>query len=926
MQRHHLLRIGMTLSVIALAIVGMTHTTSGYAKAASLNLTQYVNPFIGTNPCSGCNFGFSFDTGDVFPGADYPMGMVQWSPDTTTHIPGGYYYPDNTITGFSLTHFSGRGCTDEEDIPFMPYTGASVGSSTFAHSSEVAHPGYYKVHLDGPNVDVETTATLHTGMARFTFPSTTNASVNINAGGSVNGDSNASVNIDTAAQEVSGQTTSTIGCGGNHYTIYFAAHFDQPFTHTSGNGSSAANVTFNTTTNQTVKVKTGISYVSLANAEANLVAENTGDSFGTTQAAADAAWNARLNAIQVAGGTSDETTSFYTALYHTFIHPNTFSDANGQYIGFDNTVHTVASGHAQYENISSWDLYRSLIRLRAIIAPTESADIAQSLVNDAQQGDGHLPRWEQKNADSKGMNGDGADVEIADIYAYGDTGFDTAGALTAMVNGQAITRGTNSLNDYVNKGYVTQQDAGNSAVSTQEFTNDDFALSQFAKALGNTTDYATYLQRSNNWTNLYDNAAGGYIFPKNSDGTYASTSVTSGTGFQENDSAQSTWMESFNLPSLFSKMGGNAAAVSRLDNFFIKLNDGPNSQYSYMGNEPSEEVPWSYAWAGAPSHMQNVVRRTETQLFTNAPNGFPGNDDGGAISSWLVFADIGLYPDIPGVGGFVIGSPLFTSVTVNLAGGHTIQINAPNAADGNPYVQSLTVNGTASTSLWLPWSTAKNGATLNFTLGSSASNWGTSAADAPPSFPPSGNPPPATFNNEGISNDNDTTVANYDGSGYSYSNNALAAGGFNSGSTVTVNGISFSWPTVAAGANDNWYANGQTITVPAKSGSTLAFLGSATGGPSSGTATITYTDGSTQTFTLAFSDWTLNADKSMVIAGDSTALKMTYRNGTAGQQRGHDTYMFSTSVGLQSGKTVKTVTLPGSVSQGVLHVFAISVG
>ncbi|MBA3822712.1 MAG: glycoside hydrolase family 92 protein [Ktedonobacterales bacterium] len=923
MRRYFVIRSGMTLGIIALmllAFISVSLHSRDKARAATLNLTQYVNPFIGTNPCSGCNFGFSFDTGDVFPGATYPMGMVQWSADTTSNIPGGYYYPDNTIKGFSLTHFSGRGCTDSQDVPFMPYTGAAVANSTFAHSSEVAHPGYYKVHLDGPNVDVETTATLHTGMARFTYPATTTASLNINAAGSINGTSNASVAINVAGQEVTGQTTSTIGCGGSHYTLYFAAHFDQPFTASSGNGTSKANVTFNTTSNQQVKVRTGISYVSLANAEANLTAENTGDSFSTTQAAADAAWNARLNAIQVTGGTADETTSFYTALYHSFIHPNIFSDANGQYIGFDGNVHTATSGHAQYENISSWDLYRSLIRLRAIIAPAESADIAQSLVNDALQGDGHLPRWQQKSADSFGMNGDGADVEIADIYAYGDTGFDTASALTAMVNGQHITRG--GYNDYVSKGYVTAQDAGNSAVSTQEYTNDDFALSQFAQALGNSATAQTYLQRSNNWTNLFNSAAGNYIFPRNSDGTWASTSPTSGSGFQENDSAQSTYMESFNMRDLINKLGGNATTVSRLDTFFTKLNAGTNSTNAYMGNEPGEEIPWEYAWAGAPSHTQSVVRRTETQLFTNTPNGFPGNDDGGSISSWLVFADIGLYPEIPGVGGFVIGSPLFTSVTVQLAGGHTLQINTPNAADGNPYVQSLTLNGNATTSTWLPWSAVKNGATLGFNLGSSASNWGTGANDAPPSFPPSAT---SMYNNEGISNDNNTSVGNFDGTGYSYSNNALAAAGFTAGSTVTVSGIAFTWPTVAAGANDNWQASGQTIGLPAHTGGTLGFLGSSTNGPSSGTGTITYTDNSTQTFTLAFSDWTLNGGKSSAISGTSIVATTSYRNlASGGQQINHNTYVFFTSVSLTAGKTVKSVTLPASVNQGHLHVFAVA--
>jgi putative alpha-1,2-mannosidase len=183
-------------------------------------------------------------------------------------------------------------------------------------------------------------------------------------------------------------------------------------------------------------------------------------------------------------------------------------------------------------------------------------------------------------------------------------------------------------------------------------------------------------------------------------------------------------------------MGGNSAVVNRLDAFFSKLNDGPNSPYAWMGNEPSVEVPWEYDFAQAPSHTQDVVRRIETQLYNNSPGGLPGNDDGGEMSSWYVFATIGLYPEITAVGGFVIGSPLFSSVTVNLAGGHTLKVNAPQASDAHPYVQDLKIDGTPTTSLWLPWSSVQNGATLDFTLAGTASSWGGSPQDAPPSYPP----------------------------------------------------------------------------------------------------------------------------------------------------------------------------------------------
>lgn len=741
--------------VLLPALLGLS-LLSGFTNIPTQpELTDYVNPFIGTAP-GGSKFGFSGDSGDVFPGATYPAGMMQWSPDTTSNIPGGYNYADSTIKGFSLTHFSGRGCTVYQDIPFMPYIGSlnvspaadsSLYQSSFSHSSEYAHPGYYQVHLNTPNVEVALSVTERTGIGQFTFPASKAATMLINAGGSINGNSNAGVTIVPGSSEVTGFDTSTVGCGNNHYTLYFAAQFDRSFTNYgtwnklavnpgSISGTSAhsgAYVAFDTTTNAIIQAKVGISFVSIANAQANLAAEQSGFNFISVRQHAAAAWNSRLGSIVVQGGSSNEKTTFYTALYHTSIHPNVFSDDNRQYIGFDGKVHTLAPGqHAQYENVAGWDQYRSLFPLLATLFPTEASDIAQSLVNDAQQGDGHLPRWEQANADSRGMNGDDGSVIVAEAYAFGARNFDTAGALKAMLTGQSNIR--NDYNDYLKYGYVTANSTGFSAAITQEYTIDDFAIAQFAKSLGDTHDYQLLLQRANNWQNLF-NIETGYMQPRNSNGSWVGNfSPGSASGFQEGSAAQYTWMEQFNLHGLFAKMGGNGVVVSRLDNLFTRLNDGPNSAFAFMGNEPSFEIPWEYDFAGAPSHTQEVVRRIQLALFKHRPGGLPGNDDGGAMSSWYVFSAIGLYPEITGVGGFVIGSPLFPSITLHLSGGHTLQINAPFASDASPYVQSLQLNGNATTSLWLPWTTVQHSATLDFALDNSPTNWGSCATDAPPSY------------------------------------------------------------------------------------------------------------------------------------------------------------------------------------------------
>jgi len=732
------------------------HVNAGQVRAADLELTQYVNPFIGTAP-GGSSFGFRGDSGNTFPGAAYPMGMVQWSPDTPSHLPGGYYYPDSTLTGFSLTHFSGRGCLVYQDIPFLPVVGpvtaspATSGStywSHFSHSTESAHPGYYRVQLADPHVTVELTATPRTGFGQFTYPASTASTMLINAGGSVKGTTHAEVTI-TGSHQVTGSATSRVGCGSNPYTIYFAAYFDLPFSNfgtwhggtvTPGSSSSTGSqsgafVTFDTTSTRVVQVKVGISFVSRANAEANVASENPGGDFTRVRQAADAAWNARLNSIQVQGGTDDEKRVFYTALYHAFFHPNLFNDVNGQYPGFDGHVHTVASGHAQYEDISGWDLYRSLMPLRAILAPAETSDIAQSLLNDAQQGDGHVPRWEQANVDSRGMNGDHGDTMIGQAYAFGATNFDTAAALRAMETGQAKIR--EGLNDYLTLGYVAASTTNNAVALTEEYSIDDFSIAQFARALGDTSTSELYRRRSGNWQQVF-NTLSGYMQPRKRDGSWAAHfRLTSQSGFQEGNAAQYSWMVPFNLRDLFEKMGGNRKVVSRLDTFFTRLNDGPNSPYAFMGNEPCFAVPWAYDFAGAPSHTQQVIRQIQTQLYYPTPGGLPGNDDGGAMSSWYVFSAMGLYPEIPGVGGFVVGSPLFSSVTVRLAGGQTLQINAPGASDPTPYVQSLHLNGQATTNLWVPWQTVEHGATLDFALSSSPTNWGRNLADTPPSYPAS---------------------------------------------------------------------------------------------------------------------------------------------------------------------------------------------
>ena len=545
---------------------------------------------------------------------------------------------------------------------------------------------------------------------------------------------------------MTGYHVGKIGGGDRAYTLYFAAQFDRPFQSaktwmagaiddaTRARGKSCgAILTFDTATNPAVQVRVGISYVSVANAKANLAAENPAWNFSTIRQKANAAWNAILNRVQIAGGTDEQRHTFYTALYHCFLQPNWLEDGNGEYPGMDDkfTGSTQAAINTKTSRLGTTGAptRRSSRFWRRTKAATSRNrwSITRCRTRAFEKMAAACRAGEQVNRNSGGMVGDGDDAIISSAYAFGARRFDAKAALAAMDKG-ASEPGTTSdgaqvregLKDYLALGYVPGE-----ASVTLEYCNNDFALAQFARALGDTNACAVYLNRAQNWTNLFDDATG-WIRPRNADGAWmANFSAASSKGFVEGTAAQYVWMVNFDLPGLIDKMGGNDKAVQRLDHFFTKLNSSPFSgDTAYMGNEPCEEAPWIYDFAGAPAHTQEVVRRIQSELFTGHPNGLPGNDDAGALSSWYVFSALGLYPEIPGVAGFVVGSPLFPEATIHLENGSAIRILGQGASSARPYVQSLELDGQACVSPWISWSALANGAALNFNLGDRPSPWG----------------------------------------------------------------------------------------------------------------------------------------------------------------------------------------------------------
>jgi predicted alpha-1,2-mannosidase len=630
-----------------------------------------VNPLIGTGD-GAPDYSLGNAAGNTPPGAAFPFGMVLWSPDTTVES-GGYRYDQDRIQGFSLTHFSGRGISCYQDIPIMPVAGAvtvSPGdhwtdySAGFNHANEQVAAGSYSVKLNN-GIGVDLAVTQRTGFGRFAFPAGLGTFL-VNAGGSAQGNRDAGTAIRISGpRNITGSATSG-DCGGWFtYQVFFALEFDRPFVDSgtwsgatltedgkkAAGASSGAYVTFDTAAGGTVQVKVGLSYVGVENAMLNLRAENAGWDFAAVKDAARQVWNQRLSAIQVSGGTADQRTIFYTALYHAFIHPSTFSDANGDYLGFDGAVHS-ANGRTQYHNFAGWDIYRSQLPLLAMLAP-ETGDMIQSLVNDAAQDPGGgLPRWEHANTNSGGMLGDSQDAVISTAYAFGVRGFDTAAALAAMDRGGSRIGTTSGgalvrpgLQDYLTLGYVSTADP-DSGSRTLEYAVDDFCIAQFAAALGDTEKAAIYMRRSQNWKHLFKD---GYLVPRNPDGSFSpNVDPSSGLDYVEGSVAQYSWMVPFNMRKLISMMGGNAAAIRRLDEHLAHLNGGPWSQYAFMGNEPSLKTPWAYNFTGAPWKTQETVRRIVNVLFHNTPGGLPCNDDLGTLSAWYVFAATGIYPHVPG--------------------------------------------------------------------------------------------------------------------------------------------------------------------------------------------------------------------------------------------------------------------------------------
>lgn len=720
--------------------------------AAQSDLASNVDPWIGTQTSS------QHDTGNTLPGATRPFGMLYWSPDP---VSGQFYRYDQTTTrGFSLTHLSGPGCGVYGDVPLMPMLDVprepppvrshpAAYSAKFRHEDEVAQPGYYSVKLDS-GIEIQLAADVHSGIAEIRFPAGADAhTLLIDLSRNLTHVNDAQIAIE--GRRVTGSVASGGFCSlENHYRAYFvieaeetpqsAGTFDEMRIHPSARSASGPRtggyLAFDPGT-RVLHLKVGLSFVSAANAEANLDSEIPGWSLDKVRNEARAAWNEALGHIVVSGGTEPRRKTFYTALYHSLLHPTVFSDVNGEYLGFDGQVHA-AHDRKHYANFSGWDIYRSQVQLLAMLMPDVASDIAQSLVTDADQGGG-LPIWPVANDESSCMVGDPSDGILASIYAFGARNFDTKAALRAMMRGAddpnihiRLYPERPGLAEYLARGYIDEGAGINGSASvTLEDENADFTIAQFAASLGETAAAQKYLARSDKWRKLFDPETK-YIRARGANGEFLPDfKADKIDGFVEGNAAQYTWMLSYNLKDLIAAVGGPEAARKRLDDYFSHYGTWYGGPYFFIANEPSFGNPWIYNWSGHPWRTQEVVRKTLDDLFAPTPDGEPGNDDLGATSSWVVFASLGLYPEIPGVGGLTVNSPVFPQAELKL-GTHRLLIHAPGAPD-KLYIKSLTVDGKRVQDWWLTWDMLRRVNEVTFALSDDVDrNPGT----APPSYGP----------------------------------------------------------------------------------------------------------------------------------------------------------------------------------------------
>ncbi len=702
-----------------------------YATATTPNLTKYVNQFVGTG-----------GHGHTFMGANVPFGLVQLGPTQPTQgwdWCSGYHYSDNKLVGFGHMHLSGTGIGDLGDIALLPVKDNSQTATTFSHSDEKVHPGYYSVALSNPKVLVELTATQRVGFHRYTFRE---------------GGKELRLAVDLAqcigwnklndcllTQESDTRITGFRRSNGwaKDRRIYFDMEFSQPVRIEHLDSASRAIVVAENT-GKPLLVKVALSPVSIDKAKLNMKAELAGWDFDSTVQAADNEWNKQLSRIIIQTSNNEQKRVFYTAMYHLMTAASLFCDVDKQYRGADGKIHK--GDFNNYTTLSLWDTYRAFHPLLSVVFPDMQRDIVKTFVNIYKQ-QGDLPVWHLMANETDCMVGNAGAIVLADLAMKGYVD-DLDEAFEALKNTQlANDRSLDLLKKY---GYIPWdlEPTHETVAKALEYCAADDGVAKVAKKIGKTDDYDYFYKRSRSYARYFDKSTG-FMRAVGSDGTFRTPFDPFDASHRTNDYTEgNAWQYTFLVPhdvkGLVNLFGGDKPFLQKLDSLFIVEGDagdnaspdmaGMTGQYAH-GNEPSHHVIYMYNYVGRPDKAAPLLRKMMTEMYADRPDGLSGNEDVGQMSAWYIISSLGLYQVDPVGGRFVLGTPLFDKASVNVGNGKTFTVVAKNNSAQNIYVQSVRLNGKKYTKSYIDFANIAKGGTLEFTMGAKPSKWGIKPADRP---------------------------------------------------------------------------------------------------------------------------------------------------------------------------------------------------
>ncbi len=747
MNRSQLRYFLSSISLAALLLSSGCQQLPSHQKATTAPLVSQVNPMIGTG-----------GHGHTFPGATTPHGMVQLSPDTG--IEGwdwcsGYHYSDSSIMGFSHTHLSGTGGGDYGDIMLMPFTGKNLWEagtkaqpdagyrSRFSHEDEHAEAGFYEVKLKDHHIDVALTATARTGFHQYTFPEGAERKVILDLVHGVGDNPRALTLKINSDHQVVGLRRSQ-GWAQDQY-VYFVLEFNQPITHFLTNdgknigeqkqieGKYAKAIFEFSPSDKPLLAKVALSQVSIEGAMKNLSAENNGWDFNAVKNQSQQQWQDALARTTVKGGSEDQKTIFYTAAYHTMMHPNIAMDVDGQYRGMDKKIYT-AKDYTHYTLFSLWDTFRAAHPWYALTEPSRNTDFVKSMISKYDHS-GALPIWELASNETGTMIGYHAVPVIADEILKGNTAIDAEKAFEAM---KAAAMKTDRGLKYVQSlGYIPYDKEPNSVSKTVEYAYDDWCIAQVAKKLGKMDDYQTFTKRALNYQNLFD-ASTGFIRGRNEAGVWVkdfnpmAISLLGSGEYTEGNAWHYTFFAPQDINGLIKLYGGAQKFEDKLDRMWTQeaVNDNEHAhdvtgligQYAH-GNEPSHHVAYLYNFVDAPSKTQFWVRKIMAEQYSNQADGLSGNEDCGQMSAWYNLSAMGLYPVNPASGRFIIGSPVFEEANIKLENGKSFTVVAKHNSAKNVYIQSAKLNGKPYRKSYIDYATITAGGTLTFEMGNQAADW-----------------------------------------------------------------------------------------------------------------------------------------------------------------------------------------------------------